>query len=264
MKHNIILIALTLLALTTTSCIRHASEVYGDTVTTTPVINNFSTVVVKGGNITVHYTQGKSVTAKITGPESRVSEISLTVDNGTLTVDGQGKGLIGNGRWLSIGSESSNKLGAVDIYITSPTLTDVSMAGSGDFKCDQPITVDALNVLVAGAGDIDFSTIHARKLDVGLAGAGDISIKDVTDADLSIRVSGAGDIDFTATHSNKIELSLSGAGDMEGQLNDCGDVSITMAGAGEAELKGTARTLTKQLSGAADLDTKKLHLKGNR
>lgn len=261
MKKYLLILAV-LFSLTATSCIRKASEVYGEPITKTVDIDNFRDITVKGGNVVVHFTQDSATTAKVTGPEHRLGKVTLTVADGILTVDDHNTSNRDNSRWLPLSSTSKKE--AVHIYLTSPTLRRVDIMGAGDFDCKQPLAADTLTFTVAGAGDIDLDSIQARKMAVSIAGAGDVNIKEVVDADLTVTLSGAGDIDFAATRSNKIDISLGGAGDLDGKLNDCGDVSITMGGAGDADLEGTARSLTKHVGGVADLDTHKLKIKENR
>lgn len=262
MKQKLHLILVAMLALATTSCIRQASEVYGDPVTKTFAISDFKDISLLGGDIYIHFTQDTVTSAKVTAPEGKMKDITLSVKDSVLVIEDHNSTTNKGGtRWLPIATSDKDKYTTVHIYITSPRLQGITLAGTGDFKCEQPLATDNLSIHAAGAVDADFGTIDAKQVKVDVAGAGDIDFKNIENADLDISIAGAGDLDFTATHSNKVSLSLSGAGDVDGKLNDCGDVSVEISGAGDVELEGTARTFSKEMSGTGDIDTDKLVLK---
>lgn len=88
-----------------------------------------------------------------------------------------------------------------------------------------------------------------------IAGAGDFVAKNIVTTDFTANIKGAGDIDIQSITAENINIDIRGAGDVEANLKDCGDVVIDVKGAGDVELSGNARSLTKHISGAGDIDT---------
>ena len=112
----------------------------------------------------VHFVQGESNTVKLVGPQAEVSSVVLRVSGETLYIERAAK----RSRMFFTSSDD------VDIYITSPDLTQLEIKGSGDFKAARRVDTDQLTVSINGSGDIDFKDIICDKLVASINGSGDI------------------------------------------------------------------------------------------
>ena len=64
----------------------------------------------------------------------------------------------------------------ISIYVTTPNIESIELAGSGNITTDEPIDADNVNVEIAGSGDIDISSgFTCNTLDVEVAGSGNVS-----------------------------------------------------------------------------------------
>ena len=159
----------------------------------------------------VHFVQGDKNTAKIVGPQAEVSSVVLRVSGETLYIERSSKR-------SSIFFSSSDD---VDIYISSPDLTQLEIKGSGDFKAARRVDTDHLTVSVTGSGDIDFKRLKA----------------------------------------DRVQFSVKGSGDIEANLNNAGNVNCEVFGSGTIKLAGVAKNLNKNVRGSGYVETHRLDLR---
>ncbi len=138
-----------------------------------------------------------------------------------------------SGKWrvrLEKGTNLKNHDG-IDIYITIPTIEELSVAGAGSIigKTDFN-NLDDLKVSIAGSGDID------------LSGAGD---------DLEVSVAGSGDVDMAGFVVDNCEVSIAGSGDCE--VNVSGSLQVSIAGSGDVKYKGNPDKVKSSIAGSGDV-----------
>lgn len=154
MKQRILLIASAVLVFSALFTSTHAyAGSHKKKVTTQQNLKYFKRIVMTTP-YDVHFVQGDKNTAKIVGPQAEVSSVVLRVSGETLYIERSSKR-------SSIFFSSSDD---VDIYISSPDLTQLEIKGSGDFKAARRVDTDHLTVSVTGSGDIDFKDIICDKL----------------------------------------------------------------------------------------------------
>lgn len=136
---------------------------------------------------------------------------------------------------------SNDLLDNVVITIKAPTLSDVSIAGCGEFECKDTLKSTNLELSVAGSGEMDIKYIKANSV--------------------SASISGSGEIDAGLVHVPKSDLQITGSGDIDINFFSCGFVNAEIAGSGVMELKGNVERFTKYISGSGDIDTYKLNIK---
>lgn len=130
----------------------------------------------------------------------------------------------------------------VIITIKAPTLSEVSIAGSGEFECKDTLKATNLELSVAGSGEMDIKYIKANSM--------------------SASISGSGDIEAGLVRVPKTDLQIAGSGDMEMNFLNCGFVNAEISGSGEMELKGNVERFIKDISGSGEIETDKLTIKG--
>lgn len=260
------------------SCIRKASDVYGETVSEvygetatdangpsaskkdTPKVSKtfpveaFTSMAFEG-NYKVCYTQAASTSVKLEAPKSMMDEVTVEVKNGCLHISRKNAQSTSK-RWVSLGK--SNKHNTVTVYVSTPVLKAVEVYGAVDFTAKQPIKADDLSLNIAGAGDVDVKQITAKHFNLTIAGAGDVELGNIIGADVDVEVSGAGDVDLKATRSENIMIKVNGAGDVEAEFEHCGTVTAAVNGAGDVDLKGTVRHWNQVKNGVASVDTSEL------
>jgi hypothetical protein len=199
----------------------------------------------------VHFVQGDKNTAKIAGPQAEVSSVVLRVSGETLYIERSSKR-------SSIFFSSSDD---VDIYISSPDLTQLEIKGSGDFKAARRVDTDHLTVSVTGSGDIDFKDIICDKLVASINGSGDVEFGFVECVNAEASLKGSGDIDFKRLKADKVQFSVKGSGDIEANLNNAGNVNCEVFGSGTIKLAGVAKNLNKNVRGSGYVETHRLDLR---
>ena len=125
------------------------------------------------GSPTVKFVQGNKHEVIVQGTKEYVDKIKTVVEGNKLVV-----GLKSNISFNIFKNRSDRK--NLVIYVTSPDLVGVELAGSGDFICQGPIDTDRLDVQVAGSGEVDFNgRVICDNLNVQVSGSGDAEMADV-------------------------------------------------------------------------------------
>ena len=134
-------------------------------------VGKFTSIAIQGSP-TVIYRQGNTCTVKVRANKSVIKDIKTTIDKGCLNVS-----MKGNGGFFVFSKEKP-----ITIYVTSPDLIGVEIAGSGDFKSEMPLDTDNIRLVVRGSGDIDFDgKILCDNAKMEVTGSGDIDVKDIED-----------------------------------------------------------------------------------
>ena len=199
------------------------------------------------GSPTVKFVQGDKHEVIVQGTKEYVDKIKMVVEGNKLVV-----GLKNNISFNIFKNRSARK--NLVVYVTSPDLVGVELAGSGDFICDGAIDTDKLNVELAGSGDVDFNgSVICDDLNVELNGSGDVDFKNVETITSSLKLVGSGDIEVNQKNVERTRIQLIGSGDIKVAFDNCRDVESSIAGSGDVTLKGniTGR-LDKAKAGSGD------------
>jgi Putative auto-transporter adhesin, head GIN domain len=128
-------------------------------------------------------------------------------------------------------SENVNNCGEIKIRVSGPNFDHFNIAGSGSFHVNSPIQSEKMNLSIAGSGDMfmEQSTLGTIKCDIagsgniklggsadrvetGIAGSGDINAKNLAINDLDVAISGSGSVRANVIKS--LKASISGSGDV--------------------------------------------------
>ena len=195
----------------------------GKRVTETVSVKPFEKISV-AGSFDVHYVQGETTSVKVEGPVKYLRQTVIANDGKTLRIKTK------RGVWRSMED--------VNVYVTSPDLTHVSMAGSGEFDAEGMVDTDNLTLELAGSGEIDF--------------------KQLVCDNLNIQVAGSGDVDVESVDVNKADMQIAGSGDIKVHFVRADFVSAQVAGSGDIRLSGKAKQVDKKVAGSGDIDTSRL------
>ena len=199
------------------------------------------------GSPTVKFVQGDKHEVIVQGTKEYVDKIKIVVEGNKLVVG------LKNNISFNIFKNRSDRKNLV-VYVTSPDLVGVELAGSGDFICKGPIDTDRLNIQVNGSGDVDFEGhVICDKLNVQMAGSGDVDIMNVDAIESELQLVGSGDIEVKQKNVEHTKIQLIGSGDIKVSFDNCKDVESSLAGSGDVTLKGniTGR-LNKATAGSGD------------
>ena len=146
---------------------------------------------------------------------------------------------------------SYNKL---EIRVSSETLNNISVAGSGNVELANGLKTDNLKVSVAGSGDIDADNITCTgNLNVSVAGSGDIEGSNITCANLTASIAGSGDLKLDNVSAAGTEASVSGSGTaiLTGTSQEA---DYRVAGSGDLFASGLqAKRVSASVSGSGDI-----------
>ena len=199
------------------------------------------------GSPTVKFVQGDKHEVIVQGTKEYVDKIKMVVEGNKLVV-----GLKNNISFNIFKNRSARK--NLVVYVTSPDLVGVELAGSGDFISQGPIDTDCLDIQVNGSGDVDFEGhVICDKLNVQMAGSGDVDIVNVEALTSELQLVGSGDIEVKQKNVEHTKIQLIGSGDIKVSFDNCKDVESSLAGSGDVTLKGniTGR-LNKAKAGSGD------------
>jgi hypothetical protein len=114
------------------------------------------------------------------------------------------------------------------VTITLPTLTDIDMSGTGDFKMLSPFNFNNLTVFKTGTGNISLAG-SAQKLTISTLGTGHVNAFDLSTEMAVVKSSGTGDTEIAV--SKDLKATLSGTGDVFYKGNP--SVTATISGTGK-------------------------------
>ena len=132
----------------------------------------------------------------------------------------------------------------VDVY--APSLSGVTISGSGRFEGRDRIIARSFNLNVTGSGKIE-GAFECDYFSAGISGSGDI-VAHVSCNSLNARISGSGTIRLTGSSSD-FDIVISGAGDVLGREFQTRDADLRISGSGRINI-WVLENLRANISGA--------------
>lgn len=125
--------------------------------------------------------------------------------------------------------------GAVEVYVTAPTIEAVAVAGSGTVVGETPIESSSLSLDNAGSGTIDLE-VAASDLRIGIAGSGTLRLRGTAD-DVEVKIAGAGTVRALDLTTKTVDVQVAGAGDTRLHVTEALEVKIM--GSGDVVYRGS-------------------------
>lgn len=194
--------------------------------------------VAVAGFFDVLLVSGDEGTITVKGEENLLEHLITEVENNVLKIKVE-KGYNLRPSW--------NKTITVTVPFTS--LSNVSLAGSGDVIGKAPIKASNFKTSLAGSGDIELA-IDAENVKVGVAGSGDIKLNGNTNT-LNAKISGSGDIYALDLKAENVEAAVSGSGDIS--VNVSNELVARVSGSGDITYKGNPKRKDAKVSGSGDV-----------
>lgn len=175
------------------------------------------------GSMNVVLRQGSPQRVEVEASDADQAKVETAVDGGRLRV-GQRR----EGRSFFTAERFE---GRVTVYVTAPSLTAVSVSGSGDLRVEGPVQAGDFRVSVAGSGNLTLPQLTAQALKTSLAGSGNITV---------------------GGSCPRQSISIQGSGDVKAADLRTDDTTVRIAGSGSAHVHA-AKTLTSSIAGSGDV-----------
>lgn len=128
----------------------------------------------------------------------------------------------------------------IKVTVHAPYLNEIHSSGAIDFEAHKVKSQGEFSLRASGKSDIEIKRLESRKVEFS--------------------TSGLSDIEVGIYNADTVDIQSSGKSDLDIYFRNCGTAHIQASGACDAELKGSVRNLTKDLSGRADIDDSSLRI----
>lgn len=173
------------------------------------------------------YEQGNKQKIEIKASEQTLEKIITEVKDGKLIIR-----LKLEDRWFN-----RKKIGPVIIKITSPDITGLSIAGSGDIIAENAIYSDIMHLNITGSGDIKLSELNCEKLEAVINGSGNIILSGKEKAmNTDISINGSGDFKAKQFKTYYAKIWIAGSGDCSLYVRK--HIEAKIVGSGDIKYKG--------------------------
>ena len=176
------------------------------------------------GPIDIILEQGANHTVRVEATVEQLEKMTIYVENGGLYVD-QRK------------SEHGKTFDGVKVFVSSPMIKTLSIAGSGDVTIPKALDVADMNISIAGTGDVTMGPVLANAVKCDVAGTGDIDIAGLTCKTLDNSIAGTGDMRFNNLDVEHVNSSIAGMGDVI-LSGKAGSHKESVAGLGKVDVSG--------------------------
>lgn len=174
------------------------------------------------GSYDAEIEQGPETSVKVTADENILPYIITESHDGKLVIRSRDR--------ISFSTDHDIK-----VYITTPRLEQISLAGSGNITGKNKFTGgDKLTLKIAGSGNMKME-VNTPSIDADISGSGSITLNGET-RDQVIRISGVGDYNSDGLKSESARVKIAGVGNVKVFADASLDVSI--AGGGSVFYKG--------------------------
>jgi hypothetical protein len=204
----------------------------GNVITEGRIVDSFSRIEVEGAaNIILR--QGTNQMLQIEADDNIVPIITTRVRGNELEISN---------------SRNYRSNNPVNVYITIPVVSAISIDGSGDVFGQTAIEGDQLELDIDGSGDMDLEIFYTQ-LFVESNGSGDFQIiGDVVDQ--VIRMSGSGNYDAWEMTSENCDIRISGSGDASVFASEF--LKAEIRGSGNIKYYGNPR-VESSVTGSGDI-----------
>lgn len=195
---------------------------------------------------TLHVRQGDAASVEIEAPEAVRAKVETAVEGAVLEINAEGE----SGFFGRLFGDSDLDSDEIDVYVTVPTLSSLTLAGSGRVVGETPLRGASLSLSVAGSGDMELE-VDAEDLSVQVAGSGGCVLRGRA-ATLDVNVAGSGDLRAAEVETRRTEVRIAGSGDVEVHATD--HLSAQIFGSGDVRYRGRP-TIDTNTFGSGDVES---------
>ncbi|MFN3554542.1 MAG: head GIN domain-containing protein [Bacteroidales bacterium] len=163
---------------------------------------------------------GEEAQVRVMAPLNILDLIQTSTSGKTLTID--------NARCIS------NRADEIKIYITTPSLSSLRIAGSGHIVVEDFLEAEVMNADIAGSGKIVMEG-NFQRFNSSISGSGDVIVKGFA-RQVFAQISGSGTINALDMHSSIADVRISGSGCTKVAVED--QLTVRIAGSGNVYYLG--------------------------
>ena len=248
MKRMIYLALVAIMGVTMTSCLSvNMDSGYDKTPTLVPlglkgmdvVVDRFNEVSIENA-FKVIYQQGENYSVRVEASDQAIQEMTVYVKEGELRI-----------RKAVKKTSPTVSFADVKVYVTSPVLSSIEIAGSGVFTASNRIEGSGgLDVEIAGSGQVLLADYSGSKADLEVAGSGTIEIGNLECPTAKAEIAGSGDINLGSMTCHEFDIEIAGSGNVNCDNITADEVHSEIAGSGNVNLKGVVKKHTEDIAGS--------------
>lgn len=189
------------------------------------------------GPFNVIYEQGNTCTVLVKGSIEQLEKMTIYVKDGGLYID-QRK------------NEPSGTFDGLQVFVTSPSLDGIGIAGSGSLTAPEALTVNNITLEVAGSGAITLAQLTCTDLRNDIAGSGKITLGVAQANKVNNEIAGSGDIDIAGLTCKDVKNVIAGSGDVIINNMNVDNVKSEIAGSGDVIMRGTVKNHSEDIAGS--------------
>lgn len=188
------------------------------------------------GSYDVEIQQAPETTVKVEADENILPYLLTRNEDGKLVIRSKNN--------ISFSTDHNIK-----VYITTPRLEQLNLAGSGNITGKNKFTGgDKLKLSIAGSGDIKLE-VNTPNIEADIAGSGSMTLQGET-REQTVKISGVGDYNADALKSETAKVKIAGVGNVKIFADVSLDVNI--AGGGSVYYKGSP-SVKQHVSGSGEV-----------
>ncbi|MDR0866839.1 MAG: DUF2807 domain-containing protein [Candidatus Symbiothrix sp.] len=198
-----------------------------------------------GSAIDVYFAQSDSKSLRVEAENVDLKEIITKIEGETLVIKRESQKISWN---------LKKKKQVVKVYVSAPTLEEISISGASDFYADDLKSSKSFKISASGASDIHIGNLTvAETTGISSSGGADCNIKNLKTSNCSLSSSGGSDLNIGLEVSDNLSVSTSGGSDVKlsGKANQ---VSVSVSGGSDIYIKDlTYNQLDSKKSGGSDI-----------
>lgn len=215
---------LVLVTLSLNSCKERCVKGSGNIERIERTVSTFSKIKLNG-SLNLYIQQGSVQKVELLADDNILPLIKTDVAGETLTLGLKHHSCI----------RKSNRL---DVYITIPAVTGISLNGSGNLYGEGVFTGEDIELSIIGSGNANF-TFDGKNIRSNIEGSGDITVLGKTDYSRCV-ITGLGKINALGLHASIADAKITGSGKIELSVRD--HLKVHISGSGDVFYYGTPST----------------------
>lgn len=154
-----------------------------------------------------------------------------------------------NGKLRIYFDENVSRAKDLVVRVTAPAYDAFEIGGSGHIETFDPIQSDRLDLSIAGSGEIVLSDAQVNEMRCDIAGSGDIMVRGRS-TDAQFNISGSGDVNAKDLVAEHAKASIAGSGKVTCHANQT--LKAGVSGSGDIYYKGSA-SVDSDVSGSGKI-----------
>lgn len=169
----------------------------------------------------VEVTVGENYAVEISAQQNLLPLLKTAVEDGSLRI---------------YSDDNFNTSEAIKIRVTAPALDQLSLGGSGSIRVLNALRAEKMDIAVAGSGDIYCLQGDFGYLSVSIAGSGGVELGGKAN-DMRTDISGSGDVRAKILTTNTLKVGISGSGTVSADVS--ANLRADISGSGDVFYSGS-------------------------